>query len=137
MEEPRMEKTKKSPKRVFINSLDSYSSRNIAKLLCEHVAGTPAEPEEELKAEEEEEEDEEEEEEEAVESGTLQVVGSVSEKCDEERPFVLEEYENLDREELLLKLRDCDVVIYNISQHSDQLEEALWAVTGEQLASSV
>ncbi|XP_035466354.2 adenylate kinase 7 [Scophthalmus maximus] len=129
MEEPRMEKTKKSPKRVFINSLDSYSSRNIAKLLCEHVAGTPAEPEEELKAEEEEEEDEEEEEEEAVESGTLQVVGSVSEKCDEERPFVLEEYENLDREELLLKLRDCDVVIYNISQHSDQLEEALWAVT--------
>uniref|UniRef100_A0A8D3D2P4 Adenylate kinase 7b n=1 Tax=Scophthalmus maximus TaxID=52904 RepID=A0A8D3D2P4_SCOMX len=129
MEEPRMEKTKKSPKRVFINSLDSYSSRNIAKLLCEHVAGTPAEPEEELKAEEEEEEDEEEEEEEAAESGTLQVVGSVSEKCDEERPFVLEEYENLDREELLLKLRDCDVVIYNISQHSDQLEEALWAVT--------
>uniref|UniRef100_A0A8D3D739 Adenylate kinase 7b n=1 Tax=Scophthalmus maximus TaxID=52904 RepID=A0A8D3D739_SCOMX len=96
MEEPRMEKTKKSPKRVFINSLDSYSSRNIAKVNMSSCAQLvffrpPAH------------------------TRSANVSASVS--------------ANLDREELLLKLRDCDVVIYNISQHSDQLEEALWAVT--------
>uniref|UniRef100_A0A8C7XZP0 Adenylate kinase 7b n=1 Tax=Oryzias sinensis TaxID=183150 RepID=A0A8C7XZP0_9TELE len=34
-----------------------------------------------------------------------------------------------DREELLSKLMQCDAVIYNVSQETGQVEEAMWAVT--------
>ncbi|KAG7226212.1 hypothetical protein INR49_002906 [Caranx melampygus] len=46
--------------------------------------------------------------------------------------FELAQFDNFarpGRNELLLTLMDCDVIIYNISQHSDQVEEACWAVS--------
>lgn len=36
-----------------------------------------------------------------------------------------------DRQQLLLLLMTCDVVIYDISQDAEQLEEATWALTGD------
>ncbi|XP_056249717.1 adenylate kinase 7 [Seriola aureovittata] len=119
-----MEKVKQSPKRVFINNIDSYSSKHIAKFVSECVVGTSVDPDGEMESEEEE----------RMKSNSsrataFQVVGSVSEKSDEDRPHVLEEYLRLDRDELLPKLMSCDVIIYNISQHSEQVEEALWAVS--------
>ncbi|XP_034714380.1 adenylate kinase 7 [Etheostoma cragini] len=150
MEEPRIEKLKLSPKKVFINNIDSYASKNIAKCLCACVAEAPVDSDGEIKTEEGEKREtsnrggeavsdsdaeiktEEEEKRETSNRGgeaVFNVVGTVSDKSDDNRPYVLEEYLQPNREELLSKLMDCDVVIYNISQHSDQLEEALWAVS--------
>ncbi|XP_045919021.1 adenylate kinase 7 isoform X1 [Micropterus dolomieu] len=114
------ENLKQPPKRVFINNIDSYASKCIAKFLSEFVVRTPV--------------DSEGEEEEKVISnpsgaGAFHVVGTVSDKLDEDRPYVLEEYLHLNRDELLSKLKECDVIIYNITQHADQVEEALWAVS--------
>ncbi|XP_037652086.1 adenylate kinase 7 isoform X1 [Sebastes umbrosus] len=116
MAESRMEEVKVSPKRVFINRLDCYASKWIAKFLCECVVGGT-------------ETDEEEERLTPTRSGapSFHLVGTVSDN--EDRPHVLEEYRQLNRDELLSKLMDCDVVIYNITQHAEQVEEAFWAVT--------
>ncbi|XP_031728711.1 adenylate kinase 7 isoform X2 [Anarrhichthys ocellatus] len=114
MAEPRMEKLKVSPhvRRVFINNIDSYASKCIAQCLSEHVAGQT-----------------ETEEEERVKTRAFHVVGTVSGKYDVDIPYVLEEYLQPNRDELLAKLMDCNVVIYNITQHAEQVDEALWAVS--------
>ncbi|KAK5916227.1 hypothetical protein CgunFtcFv8_011234 [Champsocephalus gunnari] len=112
---------KVTPKRVFINNIDSYASKCVAKFLCECVVGAAVDPDAVT----------EEEEERKAHSGApaFQVVGTVCDTCGEDRPRVLEEYKHLNREELLSKLMDCDVVIYNITQHAEQLEEACWAAS--------
>ncbi|XP_022077281.2 adenylate kinase 7 isoform X2 [Acanthochromis polyacanthus] len=116
MAEPRIARIKQ-PKKVFVNSIDSYSSKYISKLLCECVLGA-AGPEEEV-----------EEDQNHSSAAAFQLVGTVSHPSEGDREYVLEEYFLLSREELLSKLMDCDVVLYNISQHAEQLEEALWAVS--------
>ncbi|KAF3701565.1 Adenylate kinase 7 [Channa argus] len=120
-----MEKIKQSPKRVFINNIDCYASKCIAKFLSEYVVGALPEPDEEAEEEAEEEK--------MIPNQSrtpdFQVVGTVSEILVEDRPYVLEEYLHMGRDELLPKLLNCDVVIYNITQHTDQVEEALWAVS--------
>uniref|UniRef100_A0A672I4R5 Adenylate kinase 7b n=1 Tax=Salarias fasciatus TaxID=181472 RepID=A0A672I4R5_SALFA len=109
---PKMGKSKQAPRRVFINRIDSYASRNIAKVLLQFIWNSLApflrvsQPDQ-------------------TESGGFQVVGTVSDQSEEEWPFVLEKYFG----DLLAKLLSCDVVIYNISQHADQVEEGFWAAS--------
>uniref|UniRef100_A0A3B5LN66 Adenylate kinase 7b n=1 Tax=Xiphophorus couchianus TaxID=32473 RepID=A0A3B5LN66_9TELE len=110
-------KRRATSKRVFINNIDSYSSRNIAKFLSKVV----------LRAMDEEEEQEEEEEE-VHHNHAFQMVGTVSNLSDEPPPHILEEYCHPRKEELLSNLMECQVIIYNISQDADQVEEASWAV---------
>ncbi|XP_024146494.1 adenylate kinase 7 isoform X2 [Oryzias melastigma] len=108
------------PKRVFINDVDEFSSRNIAKFLSRCEAG---------KTFEEEEEGEEASEEPSV---RFQVVGTVSSSaCGEETAFLRELYVSPTRDDLFQLLLECDVVVYNVSESSSpqQVDEASWAVT--------
>ncbi|CAJ1074252.1 Hypothetical predicted protein [Xyrichtys novacula] len=114
------ERHNRPPKRVFINNVDSYASKYIAKFLSECVVG--ADPEGENKEEKGR----------KISYRSRQksfyVVGTVSDSPEEDRPHLREEYSSANREVLLSKLMDCDVVIFNITQHAEQVEEAFWAV---------
>uniref|UniRef100_G3NXS8 Nucleoside-diphosphate kinase n=1 Tax=Gasterosteus aculeatus aculeatus TaxID=481459 RepID=G3NXS8_GASAC len=110
------------PKRIFINDVDRYSSMHIAKFLSTSRAGG---------------EDSEEEEADTVESSrrgeaAFQIVGTVSPSSKEgDGDFLLEKYTSSTRGELLERLLECDVVVYNISESATQqpVEEATWAIT--------
>ncbi|KAM9842537.1 adenylate kinase 7 [Aulostomus maculatus] len=121
-----MEEVQEAPTRVFINNLDSFASKWVARYLS---ARMPA-PSSEGEAESEEED--------RLKSNrnrspAFQIVGTVRDKTELDRGHVTEEYlalpPSLTRGQLFLKLMECDVIVYNISQHPDQVEEALWAVS--------
>ncbi|XP_068960067.1 adenylate kinase 7-like, partial [Petaurus breviceps papuanus] len=63
--------------------------------------------------------------------GTYQIVGTLSSPECKPPEFALETYTNLSREELLFHLLECDVIIYNITENMPQVDEAMWAVSGE------
>nr|XP_057913845.1 adenylate kinase 7a [Doryrhamphus excisus] len=112
---------KKRPRRIFFNGVDQYSSKYIAEYLS-----TCGERVEEI-------EDEDDDDYTLPQAGepAFQVVGSVSAHCCEKANFLLEQYASLTREELLPRLLECDVVVYNISENATltDIEEATWAMT--------
>nr|XP_049597463.1 adenylate kinase 7 isoform X1 [Syngnathus scovelli] len=112
--------------RVFINDIDSFTSKCIAKCLSKHTIEGDGSAEKEgrtLKS---------------CDSVPLsyEVVGTSSFVSEEIRPFVLEAYVQLSRENVLQKLMECDVIIYNITGHPEQVDEARWAVTGRRYSHS-
>ncbi|XP_034436282.1 adenylate kinase 7-like isoform X2 [Hippoglossus hippoglossus] len=96
------EETQSSTKRIFINDVDKYSSRHIAKFLFTCLTEDKV--------------------------ASFEIRGTVSSR--EEFSFPLERYKSPTREELLERLLECDVVVYNISENAThkQLEEATWAL---------
>ncbi|XP_055005748.1 adenylate kinase 7-like [Boleophthalmus pectinirostris] len=108
---------KPKSKRVFVNDVDVFSSKNIAKFLSTCLI-----------------EEDEEGEERSTPKGepAFQVVGTVSSSPKHERhSCVTEYYLSPTREKLLGHLLECDVILYNISENSTQqiIDEATWAVT--------
>ncbi|KAM6171100.1 adenylate kinase 7 isoform 4-T4 [Erethizon dorsatum] len=126
---PRTEKVLRI-QRVFINLLDTYSSGNIGKFLASSVVGAS------LEEVAEEEEDEDENKPPAPEAtlarqkeGTFQIVGTLSKPENIQLDFATETYKNISRGDLLMRLLECDTIIYNITESPQQVEEAIWAVT--------
>ncbi|KAL7388110.1 hypothetical protein ABVT39_007334 [Epinephelus coioides] len=117
-----MEDKKQStrPKRIFINDVDRYSSKHIAKFISTScVAGNGSEEAEEEQTS-------------SKGEPAFQVVGTVSPSTkEEEESSLFEQYTSPTRDELLERLRECDVVVYNISESSSQqqVEDATWAIT--------
>ncbi|KAL0968935.1 hypothetical protein UPYG_G00220150 [Umbra pygmaea] len=114
-------------KRVFINSLDSYASKCIAEFLSARVVGASL-----VGSDEQEDEEENISKVSKVKEETFEIVGTFANKheSDEEgQSHVLEKYYQLKNEELLVHLMECDVIIYNITEHADQIEEASWAIS--------
>ncbi|KAK2864252.1 hypothetical protein Q7C36_003406 [Tachysurus vachellii] len=106
-------KTFQRPKRIFINKIDTYSSKYIAQYLSTCSAGESFE-------------------EESTPEERFQIVGTVSNKDEKKRSFALEEYYASNRDELLQHLMDCDVIVYNISEDVEAIDEATWAVSALQ-----
>ncbi|XP_029281231.1 adenylate kinase 7-like isoform X2 [Cottoperca gobio] len=107
------------PKRIFINDVDRYSSKHIAKFLStSRVAGEDAEEAEE---------------EEASPRGepAFHIVGTTSSTKDAKQSFLLEHYASPTRDKLLERLLECDIVVYNISESTteQQVEDTTWAIT--------
>uniref|UniRef100_A0A671L022 Uncharacterized protein n=1 Tax=Sinocyclocheilus anshuiensis TaxID=1608454 RepID=A0A671L022_9TELE len=92
-------------KRVFLNNIDSYSSKYIAQFLSSCVVGeslNDGEDKHELSSE----------------ATRFQIVGTVANK------------EAIKLQERLQCLMQCDVIVYNITEHTDLIDEATWAISG-------
>ncbi|XP_061552929.1 adenylate kinase 7-like [Phycodurus eques] len=115
----KMDKDTLAQERVFINDIDSFASKYIAKCLAKHTLEGDGSAEKEgrtLKSND-------------SGSQSYRVVGTISDGSEEDRPYVLEAYIRPSREKILQKLMECDVIIYNVTQHPEQVDEACWAVT--------
>uniref|UniRef100_A0AAR2L749 Nucleoside-diphosphate kinase n=1 Tax=Pygocentrus nattereri TaxID=42514 RepID=A0AAR2L749_PYGNA len=109
-------------KRIFINNIDSYSSKYIAKYLSTCAVGGS------LEEDEGEEENKVSRKDENVEDDRFQIVGTVRNENEKVKSFALEEY-SVSRDELLQRLMECDVIVYNISEDAEVTDEATWAVS--------
>ncbi|XP_078419446.1 adenylate kinase 7 isoform X2 [Cetorhinus maximus] len=125
--EPGTKPDKIRSKRIFLNHLDSFVGTHTGKHLSSCVVGASLE---------EPKEDEElvEEEAETIKSfqivkGTYQVVGTLSNPDARKPDFAFEIFSFNTREHLLEYLLDCDIIIYNITESTEQIDEAAWAVS--------
>ncbi|XP_063804521.1 adenylate kinase 7 [Pseudophryne corroboree] len=117
------------PKRIFINSLDSYAARNIGQYLSGCIVGASLEEVEDDEKEEENQSAEEDAVDSKQKQGLFQVVGTLSSPLGQKLNFPVETYTISSRDELLSRLLESDVIIYNITEDPCQIDEASWAAS--------
>eukprot|EP00079_Xenopus_tropicalis_P028763 XP_012823772.1 PREDICTED: adenylate kinase 7 isoform X1 [Xenopus tropicalis] len=116
------------PKRIFINQIDSFTGKNISKYLSGCIVGATLEqPAEE--AEEDDNKSVNEDTPSKPKEGLFQIVGTLSNPNGKKLNFPAETYTVSSREELLGRLLECDVIVYNITEDISQLDDASWAVS--------
>ncbi|XP_021563562.1 adenylate kinase 7 [Carlito syrichta] len=64
-----------------------------------------------------------------LKEGTFQIVGTLANPKSTRPDFAVETYSTTSREDLLRRLLECDVIVYNITESAQQAEEAIWAVS--------
>ncbi|XP_076801317.1 adenylate kinase 7-like isoform X1 [Clavelina lepadiformis] len=112
-------------KRIFFNNVDLYTGKNISKYLSSCIVGASLEDAE----------DEEEAEVGSVHSasspkeGSYRIIGTMKDPDAKPPSFLAEVVSFKTREELLEKLLECDIIIYNITEDFDSIDEAVWSVS--------
>lgn len=114
-------------KKVFLNNVDSYQGKHFAKYLSQCVVGASLE---EVDDEEEEAEEEDgEPKEEVPKTGVYEIVGTVKDLSKPKPDFISEVVQFSNKEELYERAMQCDIIIYDITEDSDQIEQATWIVS--------
>ncbi|KAL0963151.1 hypothetical protein UPYG_G00350390 [Umbra pygmaea] len=121
------EKTHIRTKRVFVNDIDTYSSKYIAQFLSTCVVGdlkleaSAGVYEDGLNADSKL----------KLQDATFQIVGTISNSVCGSPSFALECYSSQNRDQLLPRLLECDVVVYNISENAtaELIDQAMWAIS--------
>ncbi|KAL3873983.1 hypothetical protein ACJMK2_037057 [Sinanodonta woodiana] len=115
---------KPKSKRIFINNIDLYQGRNLAKYLSRCVVGASLE---------EQEEEEETKSTDGIESprkpGCYEIVGTISDKNYKKPDYIKECIKFENRDQLYEHLIECDIIIFDISDDPDHIDEAVWAVS--------
>ncbi|KAK2150919.1 hypothetical protein LSH36_382g01056 [Paralvinella palmiformis] len=119
------EDEKPKSKRVFVNCVDSYQAKNIAKYLSQCVVGASLE-----EAEEEEEDNE------SVASGftppkegCYEIIATMKDSSLPKPDFVKEVIQYETKEQLYEHMTECDIILYDVTEDPDQIDEAVWAVS--------
>lgn len=108
-------------KRVFVNHVDSFVGKNISKILSKCVVGASMEAGEEEAGNEEEKETDKKE-------NTYKIYGTVKNAKEfKKNDYITDLIKYETKEYLLEQLMECDVIIYDITQDTQQVDEACWA----------
>ncbi|XP_067680599.1 adenylate kinase 7-like [Haliotis asinina] len=112
-------------KRMFINHVDQYQGKNLAKFLSRCVVGSSLE--------EQEEEDDARSTDSSIipttKEGCYEIVGTLKDRATPKPDFVKELILFENKDQLYEQLVECDVIVYDITEDPDQIDEAVWAVS--------
>lgn len=117
------------PKKIFINHVDSYHGKHVARIFARAKAGATNESVEEEEAMEEEQADDQQKQlydENPIDDG-WKVSGTIKNSQGYKRSaFIQEIVQYKDRNQLIDCLKEMNVIIYDITQDPEQIDEAVW-----------
>jgi adenylate kinase len=131
-EEIPQEKVKIENKRIFINHVDTYNGKNLAKFLSKCVVGASVDGNEEEGNGGENEEEQGEGNQAKKEPNYYRIYGTLKnleENNKKQLTHVREIIKTDNKEEMLEQLMECDVIVYDIINDLEQVDEACWAIS--------
>jgi len=117
-------------KRVFINHADTYIGSNIASFLSQCAVGMSSEEVAEDEGEDDEDEPHKKEKGDALlKEGMYRIIGTMKDPSSVPPDYLCECIQYEYKEELVDCFKDCDIIIYNITEDKEIVDEAVWAVS--------